>query len=77
MKKWLKISLIILWILIILWWVIACLVKTWIISRWSKDSVINEDVVIHYVDEYDGDCCSCCPNLKPWEMCSAMCCPCK
>ena len=24
----------------------------------------------------DGDCCSCCPDLKPGESCIALCCPC-
>lgn len=31
--------------------------------------------VLEFRDD-NGDCCSCCPDLKPGESCIALCCPC-
>jgi len=68
MKKLTKIWYVILSILIIAWY-IYLLSKNWALSNPFRGS--ND-----YDYERDG-CCSCCPNLEPWEMCIAMCCPCK
>jgi hypothetical protein len=39
----------------------------------NLENLENND---EWIVRNNWDCCSCCKDLKPWESCIALCCPC-